>query len=512
MSEISQFHLGSASIAFLTFLIYFIALLIIGVSSARSSSEGIGEFYLAGRRLKQFVVALSAVASGRSAWLMLGVSGMAYLQGVSTVWAVVGYILVELFLFLFVGKRLRRFSEEYDIITIPEYFANRYGTLSEDKIHRKPENFLRLVSVLIIIIFMVPYIAAQFSAGGKAFSASFHLTESQGVWITAGIVLIYTVLGGYLAVSLTDMIQAMIMLAALIILPAIALHDFGGPNLVLKQLAAQDHGLIDPYAIGFGGLVGFLGIGLGSPGAPHILVRYMSVENPQQLRASALIGTIWNVLMAWGAIYIGLLGRAFYPMAKMLPNADPETVFPELAKSHLHPILFGLVIAAILSAVMSTADSQLLVAASGIVRDIYEKLLRKGKSINQDILVILSRLTVIVLVGVAIYFALTSHQWIFWLVLFAWAGLGAALGPILLLSLFWDRMTKWGALAGMLSGTAITIIWRLIPVLNDMLYELIPGFLGAMLISILVSYLTTPPDGAGDLVRRTAASYRHKSD
>jgi len=510
MNEIAQFHLGSNFIAFLTFVIYFVVLMIIGLSSARSSSEGIGEFYLAGRKLKQFVVALSAVASGRSAWLMLGVSGMAYLHGVSAVWAVVGYILVELFLFLFVGKRLRRFSEEYDIITIPEYFANRYGARTKDKIHRQPEDLLRLVSVLIIIVFMVPYIAAQFSAGGKAFSASFQISEIHGVWVTAGIVLFYTVLGGYLAVSLTDMIQAIIMLAALIILPAIALYDFGGPNLIFQELAANNQSFIDPAAIGLGGIFGFLGIGLGSPGAPHILVRYMSVENPQQLRASALIGTVWNVLMAWGAIYIGLIGRAFYPMKNMLPNADPETVFPHLAQTHLHPILFGLVLAAILSAVMSTADSQLLVAASGVVRDLYEKVLRRNKSVEQTTLVVFSRLSVIVLVLISVYFALSSHQWIFWLVLFAWAGLGAAFGPVLLLSLFWDRTTKWGVIAGMISGTAITILWKSVPALSEVLYELIPAFLGATLISIVVSLLTSPPDEASELVRKTAATYRKK--
>lgn len=506
MNELTQVAVPLNSTVFYAFVVYLLIIIGIGIASARFSSEGIGEFYLAGRKLKRFVVALSAVVSGRSAWLMVGVSGMAFTMGVSAVWAVVGYIVAELFLFLFVGKRLRRFSEQHDVITLPEYFAIRFGKEEQGKF--SPSRSLRVVSVVVITIFMVAYVAAQFNAGGKAFSATFDITMAQGVWFTALIVLAYTILGGYLAVSLTDMVQAIVMIIALVVLPIVAVIDFGGQSLVLQELANQKGSLIDPVAIGVGGVIGFLGIGLGSPGQPHILVRYMSVDDPRQLRYSALVGTIWNVVMAWGAIYIGLLGRAFYKSKDVLPNQDPENIFPSLAGEHLPPVLFGIIIAAILAAIMSTADSQLLVAASGLVRDIYEKIIKKGEELSQRHLVIMSRVIVLILVAVALYFALTSSEWVFWLVLFAWAGLGAAFGPPLLLSLFWKDMTIAGALAGMISGFLIIFIWTSISTLDNFLYELVPAFIGSGVLTIVFSKFGAPPEKAQEILENISAKYR----
>ncbi len=474
---------GSALAAFLGYLALVVA---IGLFSARFSSAGIGEFFVGGRRMNRFVVALSAVVSGRSAWLLLGVTGMAYARGASAVWAVVGYIVVELLLFVSYAPRLRRFSEAYDCITLPDFFAERF----DDR-----RGLLRLVLVPIVLIFMVSYVAAQFVAGGKAFSASFGLEPAAGVALTAAIVLAYTVLGGFLAVSLTDMFQAVFMLVALVALPVLAVFDRGGLAQVLAELAAIDPTLVDPGAIGLGALVGFLGIGLGSPGNPHILVRYMSIEDPEQLRAAALIGTFWNVVMAWGALFVGLAGRVYFPVIGMLPGGDTENLYPLLARQHLHPLLLGLVIASIFAAIMSTADSQLLVAASSVVRDFYQKVLRRDRQLPQRRLVLMSRLVVTVLVIVALGLGFLAEDLVFWLVLFAWAGLGAALGPTSILALYWPGATRTGVLAGLLTGTATTILWKSVPALSSRLYELVPAFALSLAATWLVSRLTRRPPG-----------------
>ena len=481
---------GSALAAFLGYLALVV---LVGLYSARFSSAGIGEFFVGGRSMNRFVVALSAVVSGRSAWLLLGVTGMAYARGASAVWAVVGYIVVELALFLSYAPRLRRFSESYDCITLPDFFAERFADRA---------GVLRLALVPIILIFMVSYVAAQFVAGGKAFSASFGLEPATGVALTAAIVLAYTVLGGFLAVSLTDMFQAIFMIVALVLLPLLAILDRGGLGRILGELAAIDPTLVDPGAIGLGALVGFLGIGLGSPGNPHILVRYMSIRDPEQLRASALIGTLWNVVMAWGALFVGLAGRVYFPLAEALPGGDTENLYPQLARLHLHPLLLGMVIASIFAAIMSTADSQLLVAASSVVRDLYQKVLRRGRQLPPGRLVLLSRLVVTGLVLVALGLGFLAEELVFWLVLFAWAGLGAALGPTSILALYWRGTTRAGILAGLLTGTATTILWKLVPALSSRLYELVPAFVLSLAATWAVSRLTRPPDDVGRMFER----------
>jgi len=481
MENSQLFDVSFNSGTLFSFIAYYLLLISIGIYSARFSSTGITEFFLGGRQMKRFVVALSAVVSGRSAWLILGVSGMAYSRGVSAIWAVVGYILVELFLFIFVAGRLRTETEQLQSITIPDYLETRFNDRS---------GILRIVSVFIILIFMVAYVAAQFSGGGKAFHASFDMPYAWGIALTTGIVLVYTILGGFFAVSVIDMIQAICMILALVILPAVAIIEFGGFNLMLSALNQLRPDLLDPMALTAGAFIGFIGIGLGSPGNPHILVRYMSIDDPAQLRISAVIGTIWNVVMAWGAIYIGLIGRALYPTQQLLPGADTEQLYPFLAQNHLHPLLFGLVLASIFAAIMSTADSQLLVAASAVVRDIYQNLIKKNVELPQQRLVFFSRIAILVLVVVALLLAITAEKLIFWLVLFAWGGLGASLGPAILLTLFWKKTTKWGVLAGLVTGTLIVVIWNQVAGLKNIVYELIPAFFVSMLMVVIVSLCT----------------------
>ncbi len=314
------------------------------------------------------------------------------------------------------------------------------------------------------------------------------------MWVTAAIVLVYTLLGGFLAVSLTDTLQALFMILALVVVPIVAVAEQGGLGAVLDQLHAVDSGLIDPLALSAGAFLGFVGIGLGSPGNPHILARYISIDDAEQLRWAAVVGTIWNVLMAWGALFIGLAGRMFHPEVGQLPGADPENLYPLLAEQLLHPVLFGVVVASIFAAIMSTADSQLLVAASTVVRDVYEKVLRKRQQVAETRLVLLSRATVLALVALALVLGFVASELVFWLVLFAWAGLGAALGPTSILALYWRRTTAAGVLAGLVTGTAVTIVWNQTPALKGFLYELIPAFALSLAVTVAVSLATRPPE------------------
>jgi sodium/proline symporter len=467
------------------FLAYLLVIIGIGLYARKFSSTGVSEFFVGGRKMNRFVVALSAVVSGRSAWLLLGVTGMAYASGASAVWAVTGYITAEVFLFVFYARRLRHFAEAYDCVTLPDFFAARFG----DRDGR-----LRAVLIVVILIFMVGYISSQFVGGGKAFAASFGLSPTAGVLLTALIVLGYTTLGGFLAVSLSDTLQACIMIVALVAVPLIAIVDRGGLTAIVAELQTLDPTMIDPVALSAGVIIGFLGIGLGSPGNPHIIVRYMSISDPDQLRYSAVVGTIWNVVMAWGAVFIGLAGRVYFPDVALLPDADTEQLYPLLASQHLSPVFFGVVVASIFAAIISTADSQLLVAASSVVRDFYEKILHRGETIPQGRLVLYSRIVVVLLVAAALIVGVVAEQLVFWLVLFAWAGLGAAIGPTSILALYWRRTTRAGVIAGLITGTAVTIIWEKTPFLSQLLYELIPAFFAGLAVTVLVSFFTQPPE------------------
>jgi sodium/proline symporter len=474
---------SSAVIAFIGYLVLIVG---VGIYASRFSSRGISEYFIGGRKMNRFVVALSAVVSGRSAWLLLGVTGMAYARGPSAIWAVLGYIIVEIFLFLYYGRRLRNFTEKRNCITIPDFFAERFSD---------HDGKLRMTIVAIFLIFMIGYISSQFVAGGKAFASGFGIETGSGILLTAVIVLVYTIVGGFLAVSLTDMFQAIFMMLSLVILPVVAILNFGGLTEMINTLLSMDAIYVDPFAISVGAAIGFLGIGLGSPGNPHILARYMSIDDPKQFKYVAVVGTTWNVLMAWGAVFVGLAGRVYFPEVEMLPASDTENLFPMLAQLHLHPILFGVVLASIFAAIMSTADSQLLVAASSVVRDLYEKIIKKGVEVPQAKLVLYSRVVVFAIVVLALIFGFYAEDLVFWLVLFAWAGLGAAIGPTSILALYWKGTTRAGIFAGLITGTLVTVAWYLTPGLKDLMYELIPGFISSLIATWVVSLFTTPaPD------------------
>jgi SSS family solute:Na+ symporter len=435
------------------------------------------DFFVGGKAMDRIVVALSAVATGRSSWLVLGVSGMAYTMGVSAVWSVVGYILVEMLQFVWIGRPLRRLARSDEAITLLDVLAARF----EDRRH-----LVRLTGAAIIGIFITAYVAAQLNAGAKSLTSALHLPLPASIAVSALLILAYMVVGGYIAVAWNDVVRALIMIVALVVLPALGLAKIGGLGALLDTLAALRPSLVDPTALGAGALIGFLGIGLGSPGQPHVLVRYMSVDDPEKLRLSAVVGTVWNVVLGWGALMIGLLGRAAVPDAASLPDRDPELVFLVLSTRTFGPALYGLMVGGIFAAILSTADSQLLVVASTLVRDVYEKVIRKGAPLGEARRVRLGRIAVVAAGIAAVALAWAAEDLVFWLVLFAWGGLGASIGTAVIFCLFWKRTTSVGVVAGMITGTVVTVLWKLLLKAPTGIYELIPAFLCASLVIVIL--------------------------
>jgi sodium/proline symporter len=451
----------------------------------RSSSD----FFVGGRAMNRLVVALSAVSSGRSSWLVLGVSGMAYTMGAGAIWAIVGYTVVEFFQFIYLGRRLRTQTQALGAITLLDYFESRFAD---------SKHLLRITGAVIIGIFITAYVSAQFYAGAKTLSSALDIQLAVCLLISALLILIYMVLGGFVAVAYNDVVRAVIMLIGLVVLPVVGLVKMGGGGALRDLLEQLNPAYVDPLSVGVGAAIGFVGIGLGSPGQPHILVRYMSIDDPGNLRYSAIVGTMWNVVLGIGAVAIGLLGRALVPEADGLPNGDPEMIYLALSSEYFGPALYGLLVGGVFAAILSTADSQLLVVASTFSRDIYEKIIKARMEIDESRKLVFSR-WVLVLSGVlAFLLAYVAKDLVFWLVLFAWGGLGASLGPAVIFSLFWKKTTRWGIFAGMLTGTVVTIIWKLWVNQYTEFYHLIPAFLGSAMTIIVVSILNPGGRSAAD--------------
>lgn len=482
-----------------TFAAYLLGLMGVGIWAARRSSGDLDEFFLGGRQLGSFVVALSAVVSGRSSWLILGVSGAAFQNGVAAVWVLPGYILAELFMFVFVAPRLRRYTEARGCLTLPDYFEARFG--GEGRV-------LRVLAVSMIAIFFTAYIGAQLTAGTKTFQAVWGLGAFDGAALVTLIVAAYTVTGGFLAVSVTDVVQAVLMLVGLVLMPFLAMQELGGYGALLARLGELGGPRADLLALGAGaGILKGLAIGTGSFGQPHILARYMAIDDAEKLRVSALVGTTWNVLMGWGAIFIGLVGRVKYESAAALPLGDKETLFLQLAVDTFPVVVVGLLISAVIAAIQSTVDSQLLVAASGAARDVYQKLTDAGRRASPGELVWASRFFVMVILFLAFFVGFYATQTtnetfknVFSFVLQAWYGLGCAFGPLLLISLAWRGCSHAGAVAGMAFGPAAVFLGLVTEgyasFLGDAARWLRPelvGFLGSGALIVLVSLARPPP-------------------
>jgi sodium/proline symporter len=467
-------------VAFTVFILSLLLPIVVGFLTLRRTKSQ-SDFFVGGRAMDRLVVALSAVSSGRSGWLVLGVSGMAYSRGIGAVWAFVGYTAVEFVQFITLGRRLRAETERYGSITLLDYFESRH----DDRRH-----LIRILGAAIIGIFITAYVAAQFNAGAKTLENALGIPLWTALLAAAALILVYMVLGGYIAVAYNDVVRAVIMLMGLVVLPAYGLARTGGFGALRQVLDALDPAYFDPLSLGAGAVIGFLGIGLGSPGQPHIVVRYMSIDDPRNLRTAAFVGTFWNIVLGFGAVFVGLLGRAAVPQPADLPGADPEMIYLVLTADYFGPALYGLLVGGVFAAILSTADSQLLVVASTFSRDVYEKILKGRSQIDEAEKLRLSRWVVVLSGALALVLAYVAQDLVFWLVLFAWGGLGASLGPALIASLYWRRVTRSGVIAGLVTGTLITMVWKLWLVSPTGLYELVPAFFGSALTVVLVSLLS----------------------
>ncbi len=460
--------------------VYMAILLAIGYAAGRRTRSP-EDFFLAGRSLGSWVTAISSTAASESGWVVLGAVGMAYVNGVSALWFAPGCLIGYWANLYVVAPRLRREAARQGSLTLPDFLADRFGD---------PRHVIRLVGVGVIFVSLGGYVAAQMTATGKAMQAILGLTYAQGIAAGGAIIVVYTLMGGFRAVSWTDFFQGTIMVIALVVMPVLVVASIGGYGAMLHRLAAIDPNLV---TVGggrtgftlFGFITGLLGIGIGYPGQPHVLTRYMAASGDDKIRQTQVIAMVWGVLVFYGAGFLGLGGRLLMP--ELAGSGDPEQLFPLLSRSMLHPLIAGVMLAAILSAIMSTVSSQLLVAASAVSRDLFENVFGVARSGRAAVLA--GRVAVLVLGAAALLVSLQDVRVVFWFVLFAWSGLGAAFGPVLLLSLWTDALTRKGVIAGMLTGFLVTVAWKLSGLSDRVIYELVPAFLLAAAAALLASRL-----------------------
>ena len=493
-------------IIIVTIVAYLFGMLMIGVifnrQGAADTSDG---FYIGGRGLSPLVAAMSAEASDMSSWLLMGLPGVAYLSGVAEAgWTAIGLAVGTYLNFLFVARLLRRYSERLGAFTIPDFFSRRY----DDR-----ENTLSLVAALIIIIFFVPYTASGFKAVGTLFNSLFGVEYHLAMIIGAVIIVTYTTMGGFLAVSTTDLVQSIFMTIALIVIVFFGIDKAGGMGVVMENAKAlpgylnimqgYDVGSNSASTYGFLTIVSTMAWGLGYFGMPHILLRFMAIRDEKELVLSRRIASVWVVISMSVAIFIGIIGYSV-SMAGQIPmlntsSSEAETVIMQIANlmsqhNVLFAILAGVILAGILAATMSTADSQLLAAASSVSEDLMQsfgrvKLTQQGKMIA-------ARATVIGIACLAIVLAWNPNSSVFRVVSFAWAGFGATFGPTMLLALFWRRSNRQGTMAGLIAGGVMIFVWKFgIAKLGGVfaIYELLPAFLIALAADIIVSLATKEP-------------------
>ncbi len=459
---------------------YLIILIVIGVAAARRM-KGLDDFVLGGRRIGPMAAAISERASGESSWFLLGLPGAAYAVGFVEFWSVIGIAFGIFASWTFLALPLRRATEKLGALTIPDYFAARFDA------HQKP---LRVLSMVIIVFFYTLYVAAQFVGGGKLLNAAFDLDPTTGMIITAAIVMLYTLLGGFLAVVWTDVVQGIMMALVALVLPILGIIKLGGPGELVAKLSYAGDGFFTMdggktgAAVFFGVMLGSLSWGLGYLGQPHLLTRYMAIRKPAEIRRGTVIAMVWVLIAYWGAAFIGIVGAGVFEGSL----ADQEQVMPLLARTLLPGWIAGIMIAGAIAAMMSTADSQLIIVASSAVEDFYVKLL--GIQAEPGRLLLISRIATIIVSAIALFLSFRNTDLIFDLVSYAWSGLGSSFGPPLLLALRWSRTTASGVLAGMLGGTISNIVWKQSPALNDALDLKVASFLIALVLTVVVSLAT----------------------
>ena len=466
--------------------LYFIVMLGIGLYAYRKSTSDVSGYMLGGRSLSPSVAALSAGASDMSGWMLMGLPGAMYLTGLSSLWIAFGLVIGAFLNYLIVAPRLRTYTEvANDSITLPDFFENRF----HDKSH-----LLRVVSSLVIVVFFTLYTSSGIVAGGKLFESSFGLTYELGLYITAGVVVAYTLFGGFLAVSLTDFVQGCIMFIALVLVPVVVIQQVGGISEMTKTVAAINPDLLNIFnGVSLLSILSAMAWGLGYFGQPHIIVRFMAVRSVKDMPTARRIGMSWMIVTLIGATATGFAGIAY--VAKTgLKIEDAETIFIVLSQLLFSPLIAGFLLAAILAAIMSTISSQLLVTSSSLTGDFYKTFLHQEASEKQ--LVFVGRVSVFLVALVAIFLAYDRNSTILTLVSNAWAGFGAAFGPVVIASLYWKKMNRNGALAGMVIGALTVLIWIYAPFTingqapSAVMYEIVPGFILCSLAIYLVSHFT----------------------
>ena len=469
---------------------YLIILLAIGFWGGRESGDLEG-YYVAGKRLPAWVIAFSSNATGESAWLLLGLTGMGYLIGVHAFWVIFGEVLGVACAWIWVARPFKADTDRYRAITVPDYLTDRF---------RDESGVFRWLSAIIVISMVMAYAAAQLTASGKAFDSFLGTGYTAGVWIGLAIVLFYTTIGGFKAVAYSDFLQGVLMLGCLVTLPIVGIAAAGGWSEMLAALGAQDPSLLRPmgsYGLTLAGVIsaaGSVAIGLAFLGSPQLLTRFMAARDQKEI----VDGGFWAVLCVIGfdvgAVFGGMAGRTLFPGL-----ADQETILPEMSAALFPEFFTGIFLVVVLAAIMSTVDSLLILASSVVVRDVVQKAL--GSTASERTLSRLGKAVTVVIGAVAVTVALLEVRLIFDFVLFAWSGIACAFTPVVLCSLFWKRTTRAGAVAGMVAGFAVTVLWvELFKADFYDLYEMIPGFAAGLFVCVAVSLITpADPEAAAEL-------------
>ena len=462
--------------------IYMAGMLYIGYWSYKKTSD-LSDYMLGGRGLGPAVTALSAGAADMSGWMLMGLPGAMYATGLSSVWIAIGLLIGAYANYLIIAPRLRTYTEvANDSITIPDFLENRFKDRTK---------ILRFVSAIVILVFFTFYASAGLVSGGRLFENSFNLDYKIGLFVTVGVVVAYTLFGGFLAVSWTDFVQGCIMFIALVLVPIVAFTDVGGVTETFNTIKQVDASHLDMFkGTTILGIISFLAWGLGYFGQPHIIVRFMAITSIKDLKTSRRIGIGWMTISIIGAMLTGLIGIAYYAKNNTTLQ-DPEMAFVTFSNILFHPYITGFLLSAILASIMSSISSQLLVISSAVTEDFYKTFFRRNASDKE--LVFIGRLSVLVVAMIAVVLAYHPSDTILTLVGYAWAGFGSAFGPAILLSLYWKRTNKWGVLAGMIVGAVVVIAWVQIPSLKAIMYEMVPGFFCSLLTVIVVSLLTKEP-------------------
>lgn len=471
--------------------VYFLILIIIGFYGYKQATGNLSEYMLGGRSIGPYITALSAGASDMSGWMIMGLPGSVYSTGLSAMWITIGLTLGAYINYFVVAPRLRVYTElAGDAITLPDFFKNRLNDRN---------NILKIISGLIIVVFFTLYTHSGFVSGGKLFESAFGLNYHFGLILVAVIVILYTFFGGYLAVSITDFFQGVIMLIAMVMVPIVAMLKLSGLD-TFHEVAQMKPTNLDLFrGTTVLGIISLFSWGLGYFGQPHIIVRFMSIKSHKLLPKARRLGISWMIVGLLGAVGVGLTGIAFVPQYHVKLE-DPETLFIVMSQILFHPLVGGFLLAAILAAIMSTISSQLLVTSSSLTEDFY-KLIRgeeKAKT-HQKEFVLVGRISVLVVAIIALAIAWHPNDTILNLVGNAWAGFGAAFSPLVLFSLYWKGLTRAGAISGMIAGAVVVIVWiawiKPLAHINEFfgLYEIIPGFIISVIVTYVVSKLTASP-------------------